>query len=99
MNVGEIYARITQMRDAAATINRSAAQINECIEAVESEMRALGPDRFMSISAEAFRAEYYRLTPKLREAFELLTGFQDKLNAAADDIEMASRSSQPADLT
>jgi uncharacterized protein YukE len=98
MNMGEIYARITQMRDAAGTISRSAAQINECIEAVEGEMRLLGPDRFMSISAEAFRAEYYRLTPKLKEAFELLTGFYDKLNAAADDIELASRSTQPTDM-
>jgi hypothetical protein len=48
----------------------------------------------MSVGAEVFRAEFYRLTPKLKEAFEMLTDFQDKLTAAADDIEAATRSIQ-----
>ena len=93
-STGEIYVRIAQMREAATTITRSAAAINDSIEAVENEVRALSADRFMSVGAEVFRAEYYRLTPKLREAFDQLMRFQDKLNASADDIELASRSSQ-----
>ena len=48
----------------------------------------------MSIGAEAFRVEYNRMTPQLREAFENLMRFQDKLITAADDIETASRSRQ-----
>ena len=92
MDSGELYARITQMRESATTIGRSAARVRDCIETVDVEIRALGSDRFMSIGAEAFRAEYNRLTPRLREAFDNLLRFQDKLTIAADDIEAASRS-------
>ena len=70
MDAGELYARIMQMRDAATTIGRSASRINDSIEAADNEIRAVGPERFMSPSAEAFRAEFNRLTPKLREAFQ-----------------------------
>jgi len=94
MDSGEIYARITQMREAATTIGRSAAHVRDSIEAIENEVRALGPDRFMSVGAESFRMEYNRLTPKLREAFDDLMHFQGKLNTSADDIEAASRSKQ-----
>ena len=92
MDRGEIYAKITQMREAATTIGRSANSIQTCIEAVDREVWSMGADRFMSVGAEAFRAEYNRLKPKLQDAFEQLAQFQDKLNASADDIEAASRS-------
>lgn len=94
MDSGEIYAKITQIREAATTIGRSTSTISDCLESVDAEVRALGTDRFMGIGAEAFRSEYYRLTPKMRETFEALAKFQDKLNAAADDIEVAARSAQ-----
>jgi hypothetical protein len=90
MDSGEIYARITQMREAATTIGRSAARVRECVEAIDSEVRAIGPDRFMSPGAEVFRAEYNQRIIRLREASENLLRFQDKLNASADDIEGAS---------
>jgi uncharacterized protein YukE len=92
MDRGEIYAKITQMRESATTIGRSATNIRDCIESVDREVWALGADRFMSVGAEAFRAEYTRLKPRLTDAFEQLIGFQDKLNTAADDIEAAARS-------
>ena len=92
MQTGELYARIQQMREAASTLNQSATRIQDSIEAVDSELRALTADRFMSISAESFRAEYQRVTPRLKEAFELIGGFRDKLNQSADDIELAARS-------
>lgn len=91
MDRGEIYAKITQMREASATIGRSATNVRECIEAIDKEVWALGADRFMSAGAESFRAEYMRLKPRLAEAFEQLAMFQDKLNTSADDIEAASR--------
>lgn len=96
MQTGEIAARIQQMREAADTLGRTSSQIQRCIDAVESEVRALGPDRFMSLGAEAFRAEFSRLTPKLRETFETLAGFRDRLHGSADDIEVAARASQPS---
>jgi uncharacterized protein YukE len=98
MNTGEIAARIQQMRDAADSLGRTAGNIQRSIDVVDGEVRALGPDRFMSLGAEAFRAEYFRLTPRLRETFEALAGFRDKLYASADDIEMAARASQPGSL-
>jgi WXG100 family type VII secretion target len=91
MDHGEIFAKITQMREAAATMGRSASNIDSSLQAVDREIRALGSDRFMSIGAEAFRGEYNRLTPRLQDAFELLRRFQDKLQTSADDIEMAAR--------
>ncbi len=94
MDNGEIYARIAQMREAATTIGRSAGRIQESINTIDSEIRALGADRFMSIGAEAFRTEYNRLTPQLKDAFEQLSRFQEKLSASADDIEIASRSNR-----
>jgi uncharacterized protein YukE len=92
MDRGEIYAKITQMREASSTIGRSASNVRDCIESVDREVWSLGADRFMSAGAESFRGEYLRLKPKLSEAFEQLAMFQDKLNASADDIEAASRS-------
>jgi WXG100 family type VII secretion target len=94
MDRGEVYARIAQMREAATTINRSAAHIQDCMDAVDNEVRTLGADRFMSIGAESFRSEYNRLTPRLREAFDSLIRFHDKLDVSADDIEAASRLSK-----
>lgn len=88
---GEIYARITQMREASSTISRSAARVEDSLNAVDREVRSLGSDRFMSLGAEAFRAEYNRLTPRLHEAFDLLMRFQEQLAASADDIELAAR--------
>ena len=92
MDTGEIYAKISQMRTTAATLGRSTATIMDGIEAIDREVLALSSDRFMSVGAETFRVEYNRATPKLRDAFEQLIAFQDKLNTAADDIEAASRS-------
>ncbi len=91
MDNGEIFAKITQMREAANTMGRTASNIDSGLQAVDREVRALGADRFMSIGAESFRAEYNRLTPRLHDAFELLHRFQDKLQTSADDIEMAAR--------
>ena len=92
METGEIYAKITQMRSTATTLGRSSATIMDSIDALDREVRALSADRFMSVGAETFRVEYNRATPKLRDAFEQLIAFQDKLNTSADDIEAASRS-------
>lgn len=94
MDNGEVYARIAEMRDSSTAIGRSANRIREAIDAVDGEVRALGPDRFMSLGAEAFRSEYHRATPRLREAFDQLLRFRDQLNDSADDIEVASRSSR-----
>lgn len=92
MDTGEIYAKITQMRSTATVLGRSSTTIMDSIEAIDREVRALSSDRFMSVGAETFRVEYNRATPKLRDAFEQLIAFQDKLNMSADDIEAASRS-------
>ena len=91
MATGEIQARIAQMRDAATTLRQSATRVGQSIEAVDVEVRALGAERFTSSGADVFRLEYQRLTPKLKEAFDMLTGFHSKLEEAADDIEAASR--------
>ena len=94
MDNGEIFARVAQMREAASALSRSAARLQEALDAVDAEVRAIGPDRFMSIGAEAFRGEYNRLTPPLRDAFDQLLHFQSRLSASADDIEMAARSTR-----
>jgi uncharacterized protein YukE len=91
MDMGMLQARITQMREAAAAISRSAARINDCIEAVDSEIKAIGTDRYANDSAEEFRREYNRLTPQLRESFDHLMRFHEKLNSSADEIEVAAR--------
>jgi WXG100 family type VII secretion target len=91
MDIGIINARISQMRDVSASIARSAGRVNDAIEAAESEIRAVGADRYSSPAADEFRREYQRLTPRLREAYHQLLSFQDKLNRSADEIEAASR--------
>ncbi len=91
MSTGEIYAKLHQLREAAGILSQSTNQINRSIETIDAEVRALSSDRFMSVGAEVFRAEYARLTPRLQETFELLGAFQAKLNASADDIEVAAR--------
>lgn len=88
---GELRAKTSQMRDAAQTIQNSAQRINDCIESVDSEIRALSIDRFTSIAAEEFRARYMRLTPRLKDAAKNLMQFQQRLNDAASEIELASR--------
>lgn len=89
--MADVKARITQMREAAVTIGSSATNVNSCIEATDKEVGAIGPDRFISDAADVFRAEYNRLTPKLRDAYHNLQLFRDKLNNSADEIEDAAR--------
>lgn len=91
MSNGELLAQLNDMRQAAATIGACANRISDAIEAIDTEVRSIGPDRFTSIAAEDFRAEFNRMTPRLREAFQQLIVFQNKLNESADDIEIASR--------
>jgi WXG100 family type VII secretion target len=88
---GELRAKTSQMRDAAQTIQNSATRINDCIDSVDAEIRSLSVDRFTSIAAEEFRARYMRLTPRLKDAAKNLMAFQQKLNDAANEIELASR--------
>jgi uncharacterized protein YukE len=90
MDQGELFARLAQMRDAASALRSSAARIRDSIENVETEIRALGPERFTSTAAEAFRSQYTRLTPFLREASQVLGQFEEKLISAADEIEIAA---------
>lgn len=91
MSSGELGATISQMRDAANTIANSASRVQDAVNAADNEVKSLGPDRFMSEAAEAFRQTYNRLTPQLKEAYENLVVFQKKLLEAADDIENAAR--------
>jgi uncharacterized protein YukE len=88
---GEIMARITQMRESAATIHSSVTRIVECLDSVDAEVRSLGIERFTSVAAEEFRSQYLRLTPVLREAAQKMEVFQEKLTSAADEIEVAAR--------
>jgi WXG100 family type VII secretion target len=88
---GELRAKTSQMRDAAQTIQDSANRITDCIESVDAEIRSLSVDRFTSIAAEDFRSKYMRLTPRLKDAAKNLMAFQQKLNDAAEEIELASR--------
>jgi WXG100 family type VII secretion target len=88
---GELRAKTSQMRDAAQKIQDSAKRITDCIESVDAEIRSLSIDRFTSVAAEDFRAKYMRLTPRLKDAAKNLMAFQQKLNDAADEIELASR--------
>lgn len=94
MDFGLLHARLAQMRDAARTIRDSAYRVDDSIEQVEAEIKALGPDRYMSDSAEEFRREYARITQDLRRASEHLLLFHDKLSLSADEIEAASRPMQ-----
>ncbi len=91
MEGGELLARLTEMREAANTIGNSAQRVNDAVDAVDAQVRAVGPDRFAGASADAFRAEYNRLTPALREAYDNLLLFREKLLQSADEIEAASR--------
>jgi uncharacterized protein YukE len=93
MEGGELIARIGQMRDAASDIGDGANRIGEAMDAVDAEVRALGPDRFASSAADGFRTEYNRLTTQLREAHDNLLQFRDKLLESADEIEAAARPS------
>jgi WXG100 family type VII secretion target len=93
MEGGELVARIGQMRDAASDIGEGANRIGEAMDAVDAEVRALGPDRFSSTAADAFRSEYNRLTTQLRESHDSLLQFRDKLLESADEIEAAARPS------
>jgi hypothetical protein len=87
---GELYARISQLRSASSQLRHSAERVRLALESVDSDVRVLGADRFMSVGAEAFRSEYARLTPRLREALELLLEFQGRLSSSADEIELAA---------
>jgi uncharacterized protein YukE len=88
----EVIARITQMRDAASSINTGATKIKDAVDQTNKEVAALGPDRYMSPGADSFRANYARLTPRLEEAYQNLIDFQKRLSDAADEIENAAGS-------
>jgi WXG100 family type VII secretion target len=91
IDLGALRARLSQMRDAASTLQTSANRINDALETVENEVKALPTDRYISVAADQFRAEYNRITPQLREAYLELMHFHEKLVVAADEIEAAAR--------
>jgi WXG100 family type VII secretion target len=91
MTSGTLFARIAQMREAANSLRYSAIRIHDSMDAVENEVKTLGADRYQSVAAEEFRREYNRLMPELKQAYDDLMRFHDKLNRAADDIEIAAR--------
>jgi uncharacterized protein YukE len=89
MPAGQVQAAITQMRDAASSIATSHNLIDEAMTKVDAEIKALGTDVFMSDAADAFRTNYYSLTPKLIEAQRGLNTFMQKLRDSAAEIERA----------
>ncbi|MDX2161454.1 MAG: WXG100 family type VII secretion target [bacterium] len=88
---GLVQLRLAQMREAAASIEASARRVSDAISAADSEIRPLTGGALASSAADAFFADYHRLTPELREAYAHLMRFQDKLVKAADEIELAAR--------
>ena len=89
-NAGEVGARLDQMEEVAENIGNSATKIQSAIDQTDQEVSALSEDRYMSPGATEFRAQYARLTPRLREAATELIKFQEKLNEAAIDIRRAA---------
>ncbi len=88
---GLVQLRLAQMRDAAAAMEASARRVSDAINAADAEIRPLTGGVLASDAADAFFADYQRLTPELRDAYTYLMRFQEKLVKAADDIELASR--------
>jgi uncharacterized protein YukE len=82
----ELSARLDQMLESAESIGSSATKIREAVQQTDSEVRALGEDRYVSPGATAFRAQYFRLTPRLNQAADELLKFQNKLIEAEDEI-------------
>jgi WXG100 family type VII secretion target len=88
----EVIARLDQMEEAASNIGNSASKIDGAISQADQQVSALSPDRYMSPGAEAFRASYSRLTPRLKEAATELQKFQARLAEAAQELRDAAQS-------
>jgi uncharacterized protein YukE len=91
MTDGTLRANIQMMRDGAQKITASSRVIQTAVQNASSEINALGPDRFSSPAAEAFRAAYRGRTDYLNHFSEELVGVAKNLESAADDIEAAAQ--------
>jgi uncharacterized protein YukE len=87
--MSDIRINIAQMRDSATTLSSSAASITDSMNVIDSNMKALGPDRYVSPSADRLRDAYARLYPTLMDVPDLLRRFENELRTAADAFERA----------
>jgi WXG100 family type VII secretion target len=89
--MSDILVTPPQLRDNASQIRNRARTIQACIDAVDRQIKALGPGRFEGASADYIRNRYNRMRQKFYSFKPLLESFARELEDAAVRFEQADK--------
>jgi WXG100 family type VII secretion target len=87
--MAEILVKPPELRDTAAQIREHAKKLQTALDAVEAEMRALGPGTFEGVRADNLRARYNKVRERIFQFKPLLDRFANDLGQAADRFQAA----------
>lgn len=91
--VDMILVRPPELRTKAADIRQHANNIQHAIEAVDNEVKALGPSVFEGNSADTFRNQYNNIRDKIFAFKPFIDSFAKALEDAATAFENADKAS------
>lgn len=89
--MSDILVKPPQLREAANQIRQHARTIQASIDAVDADIKAIGPDRFEGVSADTIRNRYNRLRDRIYKFKPLLEAFGRDLDETAARFEAADR--------
>lgn len=87
----DIKVQPDALEDSADRIRDHASRIQDAIDAVDTILRAIGPDAFSGHRADALRARYNQMHDQLMTFCPMLTEFASKLDDTATSFRNADR--------
>jgi WXG100 family type VII secretion target len=87
----KIVLQPTEVRSRANQIKKNAADVLNAINAVDKEVRSLGPEVYEGVSADRFRKDYGQVRKQLQSFNELLNAFAKEMTQIANDLETVDK--------
>ena len=89
--MAEILVKPTDLSHTASEIRTHAKRLQAAIDAVDADIRALGPGSFEGARADALRARYGKIREKIYQFKPLIEHFAKDLDEAATRFSAADK--------
>jgi WXG100 family type VII secretion target len=90
--MAEILVKPTDLTHTASEIRSHAKRLQAAIDAVDADMRALGPGSFEGARADALRARYSKIREKIYQFKPMIDHFAKDLDEASARFAAADKS-------
>lgn len=87
----DILVRPPELRQIAEDLSSHAKKLQDALDTVDNEIRALGGSTFVGMRADALRAHYSKILEKIYQIKPLINHFASDLNEAASRFEAADK--------